>query len=234
MTTEPFAMEISIALEDIDTLTKDESTAIINVMNWCGDGGRREPEPLSVFLALHARLSYVLASPHGREFCAALRAWGANELIDARLWKHWRAYYRPTYRAAVAIGLDLSDIKTILESATSSHLICARPSAFTEEATTRLWEDLAARVSVGDILRYRYETWPTDKVEESELVRISSRGTLWVRQVGSQAKTLRSITRANFKWGLRVIEVRKGDAGQGAEPPMPQPDHPKRSTRTPR
>lgn len=117
---EAFDLEIATALEDIESLTKEECAAIMRAMDRTGYPS--DCEPVAVFLALHARLSWVLAAPHGRAFCSLLRSWGANRAIDVQLWKHWGIYYRPNYRAGKQLTED--DVAHMIKNACADDLIC--------------------------------------------------------------------------------------------------------------
>ena len=67
-------------------------------------------------------------------------------------------------------------------------------------------DDLFGKVRVGDVIRYRWATWPAGETVEREVFGISSRGSLLCRKPGQKSKftlTKREVGDAHFE----LVEV---------------------------
>lgn len=184
---EPFAMELALALEHIDTLTRDECRTLLWVLN------ETECEPLFAFLALHVKLSYVLASPHGDAFCSRLRGWGANAAIDAKIWQHWQ--YRPRYRPARNARAKVVDY--LLEHIGGDLLLGTRPTCIEQALRNERASVLKGNVRAGDTIRYRYSHWDAGRYVVREVEGFSGRGSLYCHAPGK--KTRQTLTTRDFE-----------------------------------
>lgn len=202
-TLHPFAEEVSMALDSIEALTRSECAAIIRVVNETG------AEPLFAFLALHHRLAYVLASPHGNDVRAILRSWGANKLIDQAIWKEWGPCYRALYRSGVAATPE----SLMSLSFRSDDLIGASAPA----QPTRPRQSEADRRAVieglrpGDVFRWRVVFWPADHWSEEVVVKVSVRGNLVCHRTGR--KTTRALSFNDKNQNDYQVELVRRSAG---------------------
>jgi hypothetical protein len=224
---EPFGTELAIALDCIDTLSGEECALIISAMSVMGC------EPVAAFLSLHGTLSHVLASPHGVTFRSLLRSWGANRLLDAAIKKHWPVHYRPQYRPGALTARGITQLR---EKAADFDLIGGnrRPNMNVSREQQRKKDSVASAaatataeaaadaeaaeavkrtIAAGDLIVIGHGSGDT-----REVIRVSGRGTLYVRKPGGKAVTPLSIkTMRCAALKIEVVGRRQPPTGESDE-----------------
>lgn len=201
---EAFAAELALALDDIERLSLHECGGLFHLAS-------NRVEPVLGFLSLHAKLAFVLCSPHAMAFCDSLRAWGANASIDRKIAQHWPGY-RPNWQAGRA--MDDATIRALCKDPIASWLIgvrsaeTANPSRPTETAAnlgTR--SETLERLTPGTVFRLRCRGWHEWK--ELKVVKVSTQRNFHCLEIGSKAKKSTHLYRREWlhssEWSIEIV-----------------------------
>ncbi|MFZ2490740.1 MAG: hypothetical protein WA208_04565 [Thermoanaerobaculia bacterium] len=199
-----FACEIAIALDAIEKLTHNEAGSVMDIAQ------EANCEPLLPFLALHFRLAYVLGSPHGREFRSALRAWRANDLLDATLWRFFGVQYRPRYRPGFGSPEDVAEAVERFKTSRPFDLIGVGPARPVETQSVEERRGILRSLAVGDVVEWCFDGWKDSaQSKRARVVRVTPR-VVYVCKVGR--KTRQSLTSIATIPGCALAKVTHEEA----------------------